>query len=117
MRVQIRDVDPGVHDIVLKRGDTVVAMQKVSVGGDASRRVDVTIDLHATQGTHAEPEHRAASEGGGSLGPWWAWATGAGAVATVVAVVLIAGGGSDESPVEGDTDPPVVRGVVSGTVP
>ena len=75
-------------------GDVVVEEQNVEVGGEAPLRVEVMFDLNVPQGSAAEP-HTAATEGGVSLGPWWAWAAGVGAVAAVVTVVLVAGGASE----------------------
>lgn len=117
--VQFRDVDPGTHTVVLRRGDTVVVEREITVGGGAPRRADVTIRLGPAEAAAPIEEEGPSDsdEGGLSLGPWWLWAgAGAAALATVAVVVLV-GNRPDADPVGGDTDPPVVRGVVQGTMP
>lgn len=118
MLVQFRDVDPGAYTVVLRRGSVTIATRRVVVGGDEPMRAECRFDLNVSDSVAGAAAEADADAGGGvSLGPWWLWAGAGAAVVVAVGVVVLAGSGSDASPAGGDTDPPVVRGVVQGTMP
>ncbi|MGD8862675.1 MAG: hypothetical protein PVI30_21875 [Myxococcales bacterium] len=126
--VQAISVDPGEHEIVVRRDGEALARKQVRVGGGAPLHVEVALSLPRRANlrvsglpgqesggvSHTGTLPGEAADDGSIWTRWWLWA-GAGAVVAagvVTAVVLASGGEAD--PVRGDTDPPVVRGRVQG---
>lgn len=130
-QVLMTSVDPGEHTLVVQRGDSIIRTQALTFGGASPLKVEVTIDLASNLGparvanaakrnsihgaaTNApQSSGSAPSESGSSAPKWWLWAGAGGlVVAAVVVVVVVASSGGHADPVSGDTDPPVVRGIV-----
>jgi hypothetical protein len=127
--VQAISVDPGLHRVMLQRDGAIVAQKEVRVGGDASLQADVTLELTpriapetaVTRSASrpraapimAEPRDEAQADSDSLLTKWWLWAGVGAVVATGVVVALVAMPSSESAtPVQGNTDPPFVRGRV-----
>lgn len=133
-------VDPGAHEVIIKRGDAALTSRTVHVGGAQPLRVETSIALpersRAATATlvpapapsrsrptgapdpRTAPSPRDTGDDDAITGKWWFW-SGLGAVVTGAAVVIavVAAAPGDARPVAGDTDPPVVRGTVAGAMP
>ncbi len=110
-------VDPGSHQVALRRGTEAVDARTVSVGEGES--VEVRLDATAVPspaeaaGTAVDDELLAAEDdgehGGSVFGEWWFW-TGVGAlvVGAVLVGVLVSSGGEPD-PVQGNLSPGVLE--------
>jgi hypothetical protein len=121
-------VDPGEHAVRIRRAGAIVIGRAVTVGGSEPLRVEVALDIPPRRGLRPARAdaagaitppfagaHTVPAEDTG-VAPWWVWAgVGVAVVGGVIAIAIVAGGDSEEAaPVAGDTDPPVVRGIVMG---
>ncbi|MDH5671097.1 MAG: hypothetical protein OEZ06_03050 [Myxococcales bacterium] len=118
-------VDPGAHRVVARRGGQELAATDVEVGGDASLRGEVRLNLPqsldlSVKSSQSGQSAAARSGSGGHDGvdddasvatSPWLW-LGAGVLVAGGVVLGILLGGQNAEPLRGDTDPPVVRGRV-----
>lgn len=130
--VQTLAVDAGAHELNALRAGSVVAAQRVTVGGGEPLQVEVELALPAliapaeavqppppeptpaprpavrTTLAYEPPEESTSSN-------VWLWVAGGGAVvaaAAAVTIALLLSGSEQAAPVAGDTDPAVIRGRV-----
>jgi hypothetical protein len=124
-------VDPGEHTLVVARHDATIRTEVLTFGGTSPLRTEITIELPSAlaPGAVAHAAHTDASRmpagharrapestrtaSDASTPKWWLWAGAGGLLAVaVVVVVVVASSGGQADPVSGDTDPPVVGGIV-----
>ena len=125
--VQAISVDPGVHLIAAERAGALLASEEVKVGGAAPLKAEITLDLRDKPKREPRPDLRVSSlpseqkpertrdDGASAWSSPWLWG-GAAAVVLVTAGVITAlalsGNAQQAEPIGGNTDPPVIRGIV-----
>jgi hypothetical protein len=126
--VQSISVDPGVHMVVAERAGKTLASQEVNVGGAAPLKTEVTLDLREKPKQAPAPDlrvsklpseqqtaERTRDDGDSAWSSPWLWSGAAAVVlvtAGVITVLALSGNAQQADPIGGNTDPPVVRGIV-----
>ena len=126
--VQSISVDPGVHMVVAERAGKTLASQEVNVGGAAPLKTEVTLDLReqpkqapapdlrvSKLPSEQQPVERTRDDGDSAWSSPWLWSGAAAVVlvtAGVITVLALSGNAQQADPIGGNTDPPVVRGIV-----
>jgi hypothetical protein len=126
--VQSISVDPGVHMVAAARAGRTLASQEVNVGGAAPLKTEVTLDVReqpkqapapdlrvSKLPSEERPAERTHDDGDSAWSSPWLWSGAAALVlvtAGVITVLALSGNAQQADPIGGNTDPPVVRGIV-----
>ena len=126
--VQSISVDPGVHLVAADRAGKTLASQEVNVGGAAPLKTEVTLDVREKPKQAPAPDlrvlklpseqpqdERTHDDGHSAWSSPWLWSGAAAVVlvtAGVITVLALSGNAQQADPIGGNTDPPVVRGIV-----
>jgi hypothetical protein len=125
--VQSISVDPGVHLVAAERAGKTLASQEVNVGGAAPLKTEITLDVREKPKPLPPPDLRVSTvpakqpvdhtrdDGSSAWSSPWLWSGAAAVVlvtAGVITVLALSGNAQQADPIAGDTNPPVVRGIV-----